>query len=146
MKPDLSDRPLDCVVEATVPLSADVIYHAWTQAFDSWFAAEGSVIMSGEVGTTYCFETEMEGKRHPHYGRFLRLVPGELVEMTWMTGNPGTNGAETVVTLEMRADGDETHLKLTHAGFYDEAARDGHEEAWPFVFEHMTRQLSGDAG
>jgi uncharacterized protein YndB with AHSA1/START domain len=142
MKPDLSDRPLHCVVESTVPLSADRIYHAWTQAFDSWFAAEGSVIMAGEVGTPYFFETEMDDKRHPHYGRFLRLEPGELVEMTWMTGDPGTNGAETVVTLEMNADGDKTHLKLTHAGFYDEAARDGHEEAWPLVFEHMTRQLS----
>jgi len=143
MKPDLSDRPHGCVVETTVPLRADRIYFAWTQAFDSWFAAEGSVIMAGKVGTTYFFETEMDGRRHPHYGRFLRLVPGELVELTWMTGNPGTNGAETVVTLEMQPAGEQTHLKLTHAGFYDEAARDGHEEAWPLVFEHMTRQLSG---
>lgn len=142
MKPDLSDRPLKCVVQATVPLSAKTIYHAWTEAFDSWFAAEDSVIMAGEVGTTFFFETEMDGKRHPHYGRFLRLVPNELVEMTWMTGDPGTAGAETVVTLEMKAAGDETALKLTHAGFYDEATRDGHEEAWPLVFEHMARQLS----
>ena len=124
-----------------MPVAADVIYHAWTKAFDSWFAAEGSVIMAGEAGTTFFFETEMDGKRHPHYGRFLRLVPNELVEMTWMTGSPGTSGAETVVTLEIRSDGGASHLKLTHAGFYDEAARDGHEEAWPLVFEHMSRQL-----
>lgn len=141
MKPDLSDRPLACTVEATVPLSADVIYHAWTQAFDAWFAVEGSLIMSGEVGSTWFFETDMADKRHPHYGRFLRLVPNELVETTWMTGNPGTLGAETVVTLEMSPGGDGTHLTLTHAGFFDEATRDGHEEAWPMVFEHMTRQL-----
>ncbi len=143
MQPELSDRPLACVVETTVPLRADAIYHAWTRAFDSWFAAPGSAIMTGEVGSVFFFETEMDDKRHPHYGRFLRLEPDELVEMTWVTGNPGTHGAETVVTLEMRPDGDRTHLKLTHAGFYDEAARDGHEEAWPLVFEHMTQQLSG---
>jgi len=142
MKPDLSDHPLMLVVETTVPVAADVIYHAWTKAFDSWFAVKGSLIMSGEIGSTWFFETEMEGKRHPHYGRFLRLVPNELVEMTWMTGNPGTLGAETVVTLEMSASGEQTQLKLTHAGFYDEVSRDGHEEAWPLVFEHMTRQLS----
>ena len=142
MNPDLSDRPLDCVVEASVPLSADTIYHAWTKGFDTWFAVEGSLIMSGEVGTTYFFETEMHDRRHPHYGRFLELVPNERIQMTWMTGDPGTNGAETVVTLEMFPDGDATRLKLTHAGFYDEAARDGHEEAWPMVFEHMTRQLA----
>lgn len=142
MIPDLSDRPLGCTVEVTVPLSVDVIYHAWTKAFDTWFAAEGSLIMSGEVGSTWFFETEMNDQRHPHYGRFLRLVPNELVETTWMTGNPGTLGAETVVTLEMSADGDGTQLILTHAGFFDEATRDGHEEAWPLVFEHMTKQLS----
>ena len=142
MKPDLSDRPFELVVETTVPLTPDVIYHAWTQAFDSWFAVEGSVIMSGEVGSAWFFATEMDGKRHAHYGRFLKLVSDELVETTWMTGNPGTLGAETVVTLEMSADGDGTRLKLTHAGFFDEVTRDGHEEAWPIVFEHMTNQLS----
>lgn len=142
MIPDLSDRPYELVVEANVPLAADVIYHAWTKAFDSWFAVEGSVIMSGKSGSTWFFETEMDGRRHAHYGRFLRLVPGELVETTWVTGNPGTLGAETVVTLEMSADGDGTRLKLTHAGFYDEVTRDGHEEAWPIVFEHMTNQLA----
>lgn len=142
MKPDLSDRPHELVVEANVPIAADVIYHAWTQAFDSWFAVKGAIIMSGEVGSTWFFETEMAGKRHPHYGRFLRLVPNELVETTWMTGNPGTLGAETVVTLELEATDEGTHLKLTHAGFYDEVTRDGHEEAWPMVFEHMSKQLS----
>ena len=87
MKPELSDQPLDCTVEAIVPLSADVVYHAWTKAFDSWFAVEGSLIMSGEVGSTWFFETEMADKRHPHYGRFLRLVPNELVETTSLTCN-----------------------------------------------------------
>ena len=142
MSPDLSDRPFELVVETTVPLAPEVIYHAWTRAFDSWFAVEGSLIMSGKEGSTWFFETEMDGMRHPHYGRFLRLIPNELVETTWMTGNPGTLGAETVVTLEISTVDEGSNLRLRHAGFYDEVTRDGHEEAWPMVFEHMTRQLS----
>ena len=67
-----TDQTFDCTVEATVPLTAEAIYHAWTQAFDSWFAVKGSVIMTGAVGTTYFFETEMDEKRHPHYGRSPR--------------------------------------------------------------------------
>lgn len=142
MNPDLSDRPCELTVEARVPLSPDVVYRAWTKAFDRWFAVADSIVMSGEPGSTWFFETEMDGRRHPHYGRFLNLEPDVLVETTWMTGNPGTLGAETVVTLEIAADGDGSNLKLTHAGFYDEVTRDGHEQAWPLVFDHMTHQLS----
>ena len=88
MSPDRSDHSYELTVEASVPLTPDVVYHAWTQAFDRWFAVEDSIVMSGEPGSTWFFETEMDGRRHPHYGRFLRLEPDALVETTWMTGNP----------------------------------------------------------
>lgn len=142
VQPDLSERPISLTVERTLPASAEVLYRAWTSRFDSWFAAPGTLLMKAEVDVPFFFEARFEGQRHAHYGRFLRLVPDQLVEMTWVTGAPGTKGAETVVTIEFSPREAGTHVRLTHAGFADVESRDGHEEAWPHVLEHLENQLA----
>jgi uncharacterized protein YndB with AHSA1/START domain len=145
--PDLAERPFDLEVEHVFPLSAARLYTAWTDQLDVWFAAPGSVLMTAQVNAPFFFETEYKAgaqsaKRHPHYGRFLRLIPDRLVQITWVTGAGGTEGAETVVTVELQAQGDGCRLKLTHAGFATAASRDATEHAWPMVFEQMQRKLA----
>ena len=78
-----------------------LIYESWTKGIDRWFAAPGSVRMEAKEGGAYSFETEHEGQRHPHHGKFLHLEKDRLVEMTWVTGEGGTEGAETVVSIEI---------------------------------------------
>jgi uncharacterized protein YndB with AHSA1/START domain len=142
VQPDLSTRPLCLEVEHDTSLPSGNIFRAFTTDLDRWFAAPGTLVMTPEVGALFFFETQFDGQRHPHYGRFLRLVPEQLVELTWVTGNPGTLGAETVVTVELTPHDGETHIRLTHAGFFDEASRDGHLEAWPQVLLHLDQTLS----
>ncbi len=135
--PDLSARPHRLELERLMRASADDLYRAWTENFDSWFAAAGTLSMTPEVDALFFFETHFEGGRHPHYGRFLELVPNQRIVMTWVTGDPGTGGAETVLTIEFSEKEDGTLLRLTHEGFYDEATRDGHAEAWPEGLSHL---------
>lgn len=109
----------------------DALYRAWTERVDRWFAAPGTVRMTPAPDAPFFFEVHHAGQRHPHDGRVLRPETNRLVELTWPTGTGGTEGAETVVTVELTPDGSGagTHLRLTYAGFPNQASRDGHAQA-----------------
>lgn len=142
-EPDLSARPLRLTSERRIDATPEALFAAWTgEAFARWFAAPGTVLMRAEVDAPWFFETRFEGQRHPHYGRFLELVPGRRVVTTWVTA-AGTKGVETVVSVELVPSGAGTLVKLTHAGFPDEESRRGHEEGWGLALESLDRAFGG---
>lgn len=145
--PDLTERPLSCYREKVFKFNRSVLYRAWTLGLDTWFAARGSVMMNVAVNSPFFFETVFKAEsaeketRHPHYGRFLNLVENQLIEITWVTGQGGTEGTETVVRVEMHDVDDEVLLRVTHAGFKDEKSKDIHQLAWGFVLDKLEEEL-----
>jgi uncharacterized protein YndB with AHSA1/START domain len=140
IRPDLSRRPLAFELERAMRASPPTLYQAWTTGIERWFARPGSAMMEPVVDTTFFFETEFEGGRHAHYGRFLELEPDRLVELTWVTH--ATGGFETIVRVELTPLGSGTMVRLRHSGFPDPASKDGHEKAWPIVLAHQDEKLS----
>jgi len=100
--------------------------------------------MKPVVDQPFFFYNRSDWGRHPHYGRFLELKKDELVEMAWLTGENGTEGAETILRIELEAQEGGTHLRLTHSGFPHEKSRDGHADNWPEALEILDKALCPD--
>jgi uncharacterized protein YndB with AHSA1/START domain len=128
-------------IEQTLRVGPGEVFAAWTEAFDTWFALPGAIRMNPVVAEPYWFDVVHDGRRHPHYGRFVALEPARLVEQTWVTGKSGTDGAETLLRIELEATASGTLLRLTHRGFYDEVAAKRHADAWPQVLHHLDEVL-----
>ncbi|KAA6439189.1 SRPBCC domain-containing protein [Dyadobacter flavalbus] len=139
--PDLSTRPYSLQAERLLAFSADVLIKAWTIQLDLWLASPASFLGKPEVNAPFYFETMHDGIRYPHYGRFL-AIEQDKVELTWVSGENGTKGTETVLTITLSAHANGTYLNLVHAGFPDETTRDKHQEAWPAILQQLEERMS----
>lgn len=66
-----------------------------------------------EVGFKFEFAVEHEGNKYHHLCEVTEVVPQKRIAYTWRyKDEPG----DSLVTIELSADGDKTELKLTHEG------------------------------
>jgi uncharacterized protein YndB with AHSA1/START domain len=65
---------------------------------------------------------------------------------TWTEGPPGEHpdGNTSLVTFDIKPDGDGTRLMLTHTGLPNQAEADSHEEGWTETFEKLAALLEGE--
>jgi uncharacterized protein YndB with AHSA1/START domain len=140
--PDLSDRPFGGQVVRDMGAGPDAIYKCFTTGWDTWFAVPGALIATPVPQGHLFFLVEHQGARHPHYGRFLMLEPNRAVELTWLTGEPGTRGAETVLTVDIATRDRGCRLTLDHRGFYEQDAADRHRISWYQILCDLDKRLT----
>jgi len=132
-------------VSQRYPHSREKVFRAWTDpvALKSWFApAPGFQCTRTEidlrVGGEYLIEMMSPKGRHGAKGVYREIDPPSKLVFTW-SSECWDQGAETLVTIELFAVGNETELVLTHERFLSEEARDSHRQGWTGVLESLGR-------
>lgn len=79
-----------------------------------------------------------EGAVYTATGIYQEIRAPELLVYTW-TWEPGHTmaGVETVIRVELSAQGSKTLLVMTHSGLPNEAERAGHEQGWSGAYDKL---------
>jgi len=77
------------------------------------------------------------GEEHDVSGVYREFVPNQKLVFTWAWKS--TPERESLVTVEIKPDGDGSLLTLTHAQFFDEEARDRHQSGWTGALDKLEK-------
>lgn len=125
------------------------VFAAWTEpaALKSWFGPSDAMTIEVaetdvRVGGRYRIHMQApDGEMHRVGGTYREVEPGRRLVFTWAWES--TPERESIVTVELEPSGNGTRLTLTHEQFFDEAARDRHQQGWNGTLDRLARQLSG---
>ncbi len=73
-------------------------------------------------------------------GVYREVIADEKLVFTWAWKS--TPERESLVTVLLKPDGDGTLLTVTHEQFFDEDARDRHQQGWNGAIDKMEKYLS----
>jgi uncharacterized protein YndB with AHSA1/START domain len=113
------------------------VYQAWTEAetLTRWFAPNEQVTtvvtaLDLRVGGRYRIEMHLpDGSVPTVTGTYEELSPPHRLAFTWRW-EASADMPDTLVTIDLIADGDETELVLRHTRFDTEESRDRHQQGW----------------
>jgi uncharacterized protein YndB with AHSA1/START domain len=118
------------------------VYSAWTepQKLTQWWGPTGAETRSAEMdvrigGRFYIVFTTPDGEEHGIGGVYRDVVPNEKLVFTWAWRTMPER--ESLVTITLKPDGNETILTLLHEQFFDEPARDRHETGWTGTLDKL---------
>jgi uncharacterized protein YndB with AHSA1/START domain len=123
------------------------IYAAWTDPAKlvKWFGPEEIETLSAQADARVggCFRIVMRdvsGEEHDVSGVYREAVPSEKLVFTWAWRS--TPDRESLVTVSIKPDGAGSLLTLTHEQFFDELARDRHEQGWLGCLNKLERYIA----
>lgn len=142
---NVKERP-NLVIVRRIKASPDKIYAAWTrpEMMVRWWGPDAGPVLSAEadprVGGRFrvVFQT-LDGETHDCRGEYREVETGRKLVFTWEWVTMPER--RSLVMLELHPIPEGTQLTLTHAQFFDEAARDGHHEGWNGALDKLEAML-----
>ena len=122
------------------------VFAAFTepQTIARWFGPPGVTKVEAEsdlrVGGRYRIKAHMTNDTLEVGGAYREIVPNEKLVYTWAWKS--TPERESIVTIALKPDGSGTLLTLTHEQFFDDEARDRHNQGWNAVLDKLEKLLA----
>ena len=145
MATDVEAKP-SLTVKRRYHAAPEKVFSAWTdpKKLGRWFCPVACEPVLAEtdarVGGRYRIVVRAQsGEEHDVSGTFREVVPNRRLVFTWAWRT--TPERESLVTVELKPDGDGTMLTLTHEQFFDEAARDRHQSGWSPILDRLSEVL-----
>jgi uncharacterized protein YndB with AHSA1/START domain len=131
------------IVERTLNAPVTRVWKALTDAdqMREWYFDLKE--FKSEVGFEFEFVVEHEGTTYHHLCRVTEVIPQKKIAYTWRyKSEPG----DSLVTIELFAEGDNTRLKLTHTGIetfpkIPAYARKNFEQGWTAIIGTELKQF-----
>lgn len=123
-----------------IPASPTAVYDAWLDPKSRsngapWQEEADRRVFKPKAGSLYYFHQTHSGIDYPHFGRFVRLQRGKLIQMTWMS--PMTQGLESELTLSLVKKGAETMLTLKHGKLPVGPEGMAHDDGWKYYLDNF---------
>lgn len=124
------------------------VFQAWAdpEKLKKWMGpgAGSCKLAEGDarVGGRYRIVMQKAGdpEEHDVRGVYREVVPNEKLVFTWAWKS--TPERESLVTITFKPDGDGTLMTLMHEHFFDEGARDRHNQGWTVCLANLETYLA----
>ena len=120
------------------------VYEAWTvpEKMIQWWGASNAASRTAKAdvrvgGRFHVGFRGDDGGQHDVSGIFREVVPGRKLAFSWAWRT--TPERESQVTIDLKPDGGDTILTLTHEQFFDDKARDDHRQGWSRALDNLEK-------
>ncbi|BCH29525.1 activator of HSP90 ATPase [Mesorhizobium sp. L-8-10] len=127
-----------------------LVFETFTRAelLRRWMCPHGYTVQTAHadarIGGGFRIEMQSpEGVGYEVAGRYLEMRAPELLVLSWIwEKGHGMAGIETIVRVELSAQGSDTLMVMTHSGLLGEHERADHEQGWSGAFDNLAGLLA----
>ena len=136
-------KTIDFTVNRVIPANPAEVFDAWldpNHQGSPWHGVKRAIVQPHVDGLFYRMHLSEAGDFElAHYGRFIVVDRPKRIQHTWVSQH--TRGLESVVTVDLKPQGQQTMLTLRHQGVPDDEMGRMHELGWKHYLDVLADQF-----